>query len=204
MLTTLINGLDNLRNFLSTSFFIGAFLPTLLFTLTNFIILFLWSWPVHDWINVQLTDQSSTYKTVLFTVSFLLIWSYSYVISALTPLWIRTLEGKNWFSFFLNRGREYHLNLYKKISEEIDNAEKTYLQIGGTRGEWNRTISNAKKVKELPDSSEEQEPCSRTYEIESKLKNSRYAEQLIKFEELESLVSALKKEHDKRIEMLKK
>src|SRR6266404_8263914 len=99
MLGSLISSLTSLREFFSKSFFIGAFLPTLVFVFINTLILFAWSWPVHDWIRTQLLDSAAVDKAVTFTILFIALWIGSIVTSALTPLGTRTLEGANWWDW---------------------------------------------------------------------------------------------------------
>jgi hypothetical protein len=144
MFATLLSELKPIREFLSSAFWLAAFLPTLLFIFFNGLILFLWSWPFHNWAMKHLFDRSALYTTVIFTIGFLGLWIYSYVVAALTPLWIRTLEGKNWWAWIRDPGVEFHRARFMELTKNIENAVKIYVSIADQRPKWKATIANAK------------------------------------------------------------
>jgi hypothetical protein len=143
MLSSLLASLTSLRDFFSRAFFTAAFLPTLLFSFINSLILFVWSWAFHNWVRSELLDTTGAGKTVVFTALFLALWIISYVVAALTPLAIRTLEGRNWWLWLRDPGIQFHLARYEKLSNSIDDAVEIYARIDNHRLTWRQRLEEA-------------------------------------------------------------
>lgn len=127
MWATLISNLGSLQSFFSRSFFIAAFLPTLTFLVINGLILFVWNWPFHNWVRDELLDAHPLQQTVISALLFFAVWIWSYIVAALTPHWIRSLEGANWWNWSwlspLNKeGQAFHAAEYDRVIADRDHA----------------------------------------------------------------------------------
>ena len=192
MLSTLLTTINSLRDFLSRTFFLSAFLPTLVFVFTNLAILYVWSWHFHNWVGEQLDGTSTMYKTVLFSASFFAVWVHSYVVAALTPLWTRTLEGRNWWPWIREPGRHYHSARYREISDRINDAVQIYAGIDRKRPDWHTAIENAKSASSTALTGAVLSPNTQDRLVNlKKLQNSH---QLISLSDLENLVETYEKE----------
>lgn len=143
MFPALITGLTSLRDFLSRSFLVAAFLPTLMFLTINALILFVWNWPVHDWFRREVLDASALDKTVTVAILFFFVWLASYLVSALTPFWTRILEGRNWWNWLHASGVEKHLERFDEIQRRINSAVQIYVNIENNRSRWSDEIKKA-------------------------------------------------------------
>src|SRR5919109_3978015 len=133
MLSTLLTSLTSLRDFFSRAFLIAAVLPTLFFLFLNAVIFYLWSWPVHKFLRTQIIDSTTVDRAIILVALFFAVWILSYVIAALTPLWIRTLEGRNWWPWLREEGVKYHLDCYRELSQRINKAVEIYASIDRSR-----------------------------------------------------------------------
>lgn len=129
MLSSLLTSLTSLRDFFSRAFFIAAFIPALLFVFVNAAILYVWSWPVHDWIDASLLKPTAVNRAIVFAGLFFFIWINAYLIASLTPLWTRSLEGSNWWSWCRELGLRPHLKRFLKLNDQINDAVSTYANI---------------------------------------------------------------------------
>jgi hypothetical protein len=143
MFSSLLASLTTLRDFLSRAFFLATFLPTLLFVFLNSLILYIWSWPFHEWVESEVLDATGIKRTVLFTALFLFVWIAAYVVASLTPIWTRTLEGQNWPTWLGEPGKQYHLARYQEISEAINEVVEIYARIEHRRTVWQQQIDAA-------------------------------------------------------------
>ena len=188
MLGPLITGLTSLRDFLSRSFLIGAFLPTLLFNTTNVLILFVWNWPFHNWARREILDSALFDKTVVCALLFLFVWLQSYIVSALTPLWTRSLEGKNWPEKLRNEGIREHRKLFDSAQEQINACVEIYTAIDEKREKFGDEIAAAFQQSSKPVSRPTGLIDVRT--DMSMLQRIQRSGRLIKFEQLQTLVKA--------------
>jgi len=158
-----------------------------MFFFINGLILFVWNWPVHDWVRRELFDASNLDKTYTFAILFFFLWVESYLVSALTPLWTRTLEGKNWWGLLRSTGIKKHLERYNQIEKEIEEAVRVYVEIQRNRPRWDDEIVQARqdsatKATEMPSVSTE-ESIKKLTDIPA---NST---RLVKYEDIDDLIN---------------
>ncbi len=194
MLSSLLTQLTSLQAFFSRAFLIAALLPTLLFLFLNAVIFYLWSWPVHDWVRSQLLDATVSVldKTILFAGFFFALWIASYITAALTPLWIRTLEGRNWWSWLSKGGATYHLNRYRDLSLQIEKAVRIHVDIDRNRKKWDQKIQNA--FTGAGPGKSGAASTTNTQNLIKGLQGDSAIHKLIEFKDLESLVDTYDQE----------
>jgi hypothetical protein len=135
MLGTLLSSLTSLQTFVSRAFFIGAFIPTLLFAFLNGLLLYLLHWGVHDWLEAQFFNTSAAHYAVVFATLFLGLWIAAFIVAALTPWFTRTMEGRNW-GVFRKVGIDYERWRFQEMTRSINEAVRTYGRIEAKRAAW--------------------------------------------------------------------
>jgi hypothetical protein len=193
MFSNLLSSLGTLRDFLSRAFFIAAFIPTLLFLFINALVAYIWSWPFHNWISRELLDATGIRQTVLFVALFFAVWIASYVVTSLTPLWIRTLEGQNWWSWLRDPGKRYHSARYQELSNKINAAVEIYARIQKRRPSWKRDIDAASEQSKN-DPIQAPIPSPDTQALLTVLKKQQIAEQLIQLDDISQLYNVYARE----------
>jgi hypothetical protein len=143
MLSSLLSSLTSLRDFFSRAFFIAAFIPALFFVFINAAVLYVWNWQVHDWIAANLLKFAGANQVIVFAGLFFFIWINAYLVSSLTPLWTRTLEGSNWSPWLRNQGAKPHLRRLLKLNSQIGQAVSIYANIELNRPQWKLDVENA-------------------------------------------------------------
>jgi hypothetical protein len=186
MLSSLLTTLNSLRDFFSRAFLIAAFLPTLLFLFVNTLIFYSWSWFVHKWLTKLLFESTAAEQAVMFAVLFFAVWVVSYLVAALTPLWIRTMEGKNWWSWLRTAGEKYHLERYSELSQKINEAVEIYVSIDRDRSQWDVDINNAITAARAGLSGHP--PSPNTQSLFEEQSRDRTAHKLIRFDKLQNLI----------------
>ncbi|MBX3305909.1 MAG: hypothetical protein KF751_07630 [Nitrospira sp.] len=190
MMSTLFTTLNSLQQVFSRAFLIGAFIPTLYFLFVNGLILYLWSWPVHHWMEKHLfTEKELAYQSFIVAVLFFVVWVHSYIVNALTPLWIRTLEGRNWPKFFQQAGVQYHAARFRELSDRINTAVEIYTRIDKYLPDWHKTVLDAKATAQGQITPQDGIPAAVALLEEcSVLKRE---DQLVQFAQLKALVDTL-------------
>jgi hypothetical protein len=143
MLSSLLSSLTSLRDFFSRAFFIAAFIPALLFVFINGAIFYVWSWPVHKWMAANLFKSAVVSQMVVFAGFFFFIWINAYLVSSLTPLWTRTLEGSNWWTWLRDQGSMSHVKRFSQLNNRIETAVNNYANIERDRQLWGERVVSA-------------------------------------------------------------
>jgi hypothetical protein len=143
MLSTLLTSLTSLRDFLSRAFFIAAFVPALLFVFINALILYIWNWPAHVWLTTALLEAKGVNQLIVFAGLFFFIWISAYLVSSLTPLWTRTLEGANWWPRLRDAGAKFHQKRFRSLTNQITEAVGIYARIELRRPQWKTKVQAA-------------------------------------------------------------
>jgi hypothetical protein len=146
----------------------------------------MWSWRAHNWITEQLSATSPTHKAIFFSSAFLGVYIFSYVVAALTPLWIRTLEGKNWPKLLRDHGKQYHSKYLAKLTNHISSAVKVYATIDRSRSGWNAVIIRAREL--ASKGGEGDVPSPTTRQLVDQLDELQGHNSIIDEQRLESLV----------------
>ena len=190
MLGTLLQSLTSLRDFFSRAFFIGAFLPTLLFAFLNTLALYLWNWPVHNWLEAQLFNEKASHRILVFAVLFISLWIASFLVGALTPLWQRILSGGAWqWSWAREIGVRYQQARFYEIDKGINDAVAIYGAIARKRPTWVQAVNAA-----ATGVATRQGASSATRDIVSLLKLQRLEYRLISFQDLDAAYTHLANE----------
>ncbi|MBS1859534.1 MAG: hypothetical protein JST11_29445 [Acidobacteria bacterium] len=145
MLGTLLSSLTSLSTFLSRAFLIAAFIPALLFVFLHALMLYLWNWGVRGWLEGQLMDSSAAHRGIVFAALFIGVWIGAYLVAALTPLWTRTLEGRNWGAL-RKPGTAHHRRRYDELTGRINNAVGVYARIETRRAGWRNAVTAAARA----------------------------------------------------------
>ena len=132
-----------MRDFFSRAFFIAAFIPALLFIFINAAILYVWNWRAHDWISANLIRSPSATQAIIFAALFFYIWINAYLVSSLTPVWTRTLEGSNWWTWLRDQGSKHHLKRFLSLEAKIEEAVGIYANIEQSRPQWRHDVESA-------------------------------------------------------------
>lgn len=143
MLSSLLSSLTSLRDFFSRAFFIAAFIPALLFVFINGTVFYVWSWPVHDWMESNLLKPRVGNQIIIFSGLFFFVWINAYLVSSLTPLWTRTLEGSNWWTWLRAEGEMFHVKRFSELNARIETAVKDYANIEKDRPSWGAQLVTA-------------------------------------------------------------
>src|SRR5258708_28413389 len=189
MLSSLLSGLPSLRDFFSRAFFIAAFIPALLFVFINAAILYVWNWPVHDWINANLLKPTGANQAIVFTGLFFFIWINAYLVSSLTPLWTRSLEGSNWWPWLRDLGAKPHLKRFLKLNTLIEEAVVTYATIELNRPQRTLDVEDAIAVS-LQVGPKIQPPATTADDLMKTLQAKRRKNELITNDEIGDLIKA--------------
>ncbi|MDE3166656.1 MAG: hypothetical protein KGN36_12695 [Acidobacteriota bacterium] len=145
MLGTLLSSLTSLSTFLSRAFLIAAFIPTLLFVFLHALLLYLFNWGARGWLEGQLIDSGAAHRGIVFAALFIGVWIGAYLVAALTPLWTRTLEGRNWGAL-RKPGTAYHRRRYDELTARIDGAVGVYARIEAQRAGWRNAVTAAART----------------------------------------------------------
>jgi hypothetical protein len=189
MLSSLLSSLTSLRDFFSRAFFIAAFIPALLFVFINATVFYVWNWPAHDWIDANLLQPKGVNQAIVFAGLFFFIWINAYLVSSLTPLWTRSLEGSNWWPWVRDLGTKPHLKRFLKLNAQIDQAVTTYANIELNRPQRRLDVEDAIAIslQEGP----KIKPPTRTVDVWVKmLQVKRRKNELITNEEIDNMIKA--------------
>ena len=74
---------------------------------------------------------------------FFFIWINAYLVSSLTPLWTRSLEGSNWWPWLRELGAKPHLKRFLKLNAQINHAVATYANIELNRPQRRLDVEDA-------------------------------------------------------------
>lgn len=141
MLQALIASLGSLRTFLVPAFFLGAFVPTLVFAFLNGLLLFAWTESFHNWFVAHFLNAPAGEKTFAFTVAFFTIWVVAYATASLTPFWMRTLEGKTWPEVLRDIGVKSQLERRRRLRDARDEAARISVDIRGDSRKWETELA---------------------------------------------------------------
>jgi len=189
MLSSLLSSLTSLRDFFSRAFFIAAFVPALLFVFINAAIFYVWNWPVHDWIDANLLKPTGVNQAIVFAGLFFFIWINAYLVSSLTPLWTRALEGSNWWPWLRALGAKPHLQRFLKLNAQINQAVVTYAKIELNRPQRRLDVEDAIAVS-LEEGPKIQPPAITADDWVKTLQGKQRKNKLISNEEIDKLIKA--------------
>lgn len=185
MLSGLLSSLTSLSDFLSRGFFIGAFLPTVVFTFVNGLTIYVSSWEFRRWFNDTFLQAQTAGVTLMLVAGFFAIWIASFVVAALTGWWIKLLEGANWWDWLRKPGVEYHKVRLAALNCAIEAAVLRYGKIENQREAWRAAVEEACKAPKPANGPDPKVPG-----LVGKLQETQRRDETIEFAEIEALQQA--------------